>query len=136
MLSNTKAMMAHLHWAHADNCPCFCRPTIDWRLDRHAATPETLAAIFGLTQPKAVQVQRLGDDEPLALMISGDGDPFWPLEPDQHYQVTVVATTSGTSSTSPDDNGDKVICIKNIFAHLPGTTEDEKSARLLDGLGI
>lgn len=127
MLSNTKAT-AHLHWANADNRPCFCRPTIDWRLDRHAATPETLAAIFGLTQPKAVQVQRLGDDEPLAL-ISGDGNPFWPLEPNQHYQVTAVTKTSDTTATLPDDNGDKVISIKDIFAHLPGTTEDEKSAR-------
>ena len=114
------AKQAYLHWSSSDNRPCFCQPMLALNL-KLTATPETLAALFGIAEPSSVQVQMLGDTENLPLITNPSGDDeYWPLEPDQHYQV----------STNKDDDAVKVIPIKDIFSLLPGDTEVEKSERL------
>jgi len=104
-------------------------------LNLHAlsATPETLAALFGIYDPSSVRVHALGGssvvdkvDMPMIEQSDDHDDPvaYWPLESDQHYQV------STTKTTGTEDDDSVVVPIKEIFALLPGTTEDEKSDRL------
>mmetsp|Transcript_17922 Transcript_17922/g.33841 ORF Transcript_17922/g.33841 Transcript_17922/m.33841 type:complete len:260 (+) Transcript_17922:90-869(+) len=118
------AKQAYLHWvSSSSSTPCFCRPTLALNLDTLMATPETLAALFGIADPSVVQVMEGATDENLALIPvseNGSGDYYWPLEPDQHYQVS-------STTTETDVN---VIPIKDIFSSLPGDTADEKSERL------
>lgn len=122
------AKQAHLHWGSVDR-PCFCRPKLVLNLDKLQATPETLAALFGVVDPSTVRVQAFGGAEDIPFVSKGSEDyEYWPLETDQHYQVTVIqdSTQEGNDDDAPD-----VVPIKDIFALLPGDTEAEKSDRLL-----
>ena len=130
MPRDTKAV-AHLHWIGKDNAgndtlvtpKCFCRSPIAFPLaGKLQATPETVAAIFGVMEPSSIKLQRKDQNipSPLELFEGENGNLSWRLEEDVDYQVSVMNTDPSTS----------VIPIKEIFSNIPGDTEEEKSERL------
>lgn len=117
---------AHLHWA-SDNeqqQPCFCNAVIYLDVTKIAASPELVAAIFGVQQPDEIVLKEEegGKEIHLDTTDKNDGFPCWELEPEKHYKVHVLV--------SPGTPRNTVVPIRNIFQLLPGKTEDDKSERL------
>ena len=127
--------LAFLHWDHP-SLPCFCDPIVEFRLDRIRATPETLAALFGLVMGSdslatSIRVHSLTHEKVAGIVplqvnkeydTTGGPSLCWPLVENKHYQVTIF----GFNAAFP-----KVVPIRDIFVRLPGSGEEEKSDRLL-----
>lgn len=120
--NNKNQSKAHLHWAKNNTQPCFCNSTIYLDIKKLSASPEQLAAIFGISSPSLLSLQHQqenGTTEPIVLAESKEDGPCWDLKPGQHYNVHLNTDASC-----------KIIPVNHIFSLLPGDTEEEKSERL------
>ncbi|CAB9518134.1 expressed unknown protein [Seminavis robusta] len=107
----------HLHWASTNKQqPCFCNPEIYLNVTKLKATPETIAAIFGVKEPETIELKERENGKIIALE---EGEqPVWQLEPDCHYDVHVAGCKDSLAPAVP---------INQIFSLFPGDTDDEKS---------
>jgi len=100
--------LAHLHWTGTKRP--FARPTIYLDLSKLQATPETVAAIFGVSKPDAIALALAQKDrehhDDLELF-----ENVWPLEAEKHYDVRVRLE----DATVPD------VTIKDLHQTVGGT---------------
>jgi truncated hemoglobin YjbI len=94
--------VAHLHWSVANDViqsPCFCNPHIQLDIGKLQATPETLAAIFGVRPPSALWLSPDEDANTTTTGSNGTAEStrlelvdrhHWPVQADGHYQVHVT----------------------------------------------
>jgi truncated hemoglobin YjbI len=171
--SSTK-QLAHLHWSSStttmmmttttspnQNSPdeqeqtdcfnsgggsCFCgNLPVPLDLSKLQATPETLAAIFGVRTPESITVvdQDTKHIVPLSslevVVVETNSTPRWNLLPDHHYRVQLLPRTKTTSDDPTNNDDDDVdhhhdharVPIHKIFTTLiPGSNDEEKGDRL------
>jgi truncated hemoglobin YjbI len=170
--SSTK-QLAHLHWSSSsttttmtmtptashhksnpdeqeqtngfDGGSCFCgNLPVPLDLSKLHATPETLAAIFGVRNPESIIVvdQDTKQIVPLSLkvVVEASFTPRWNLLPDHHYWVQLLPRTKTTrDDTTHNNDVDDVdhhhdharVPIRKIFTTLiPGSNDEEKGDRL------
>lgn len=112
---------AILVWASDNPYPCFCNDEIRFNVNRIEATPETLAALYGISNPESISVTGVeGDKIDLIAEFCAESDhmkEFWPLESNDHYQVHSAEPAPPTP-------------INKIFHLFPGDTDDEKTDRV------
>ncbi|KAL3925233.1 MAG: hypothetical protein SGILL_000546 [Bacillariaceae sp.] len=117
--------VAHFHWASTNRQqPCFCNPVIDLDVMKLNASPETIAAIFGVRLPETIQIHDQKSGELIPLPGEGDEDKgavCWSVEPKRDYEVRVV-DDDGACRDEP-----QVIPINTIFPLFPGDNDDEKA---------
>ena len=123
------ARPVHLHWADDDDDdnnnarPCFGPVDLVLDLDKQSATPETLAALYGVLDPSVLTVW----DANHAQVALDDNNHVWPLEADQHYHIQVPVVVD---SYNDEKKATFLLPFAQIFAYLPGDTEEAKSDTL------
>ena len=129
MMLTREERVAHFHWASTNQQqPCFCKTTIDLDVIKLNASPETLAAIFGIRCPKRIELYDQNSGKLLPLPKEKDdesGALCWPVEAKRDYEVRVVQTVDDEEQPTV-----VVVPIHNIFPLFPGDNDDEKTERI------